>query len=196
MDDGLNDRVDAVERAITDGHAADGLPETARMERRLDDLEATVEDIDDRLADVEAAVQALRGFAGGIRAVDEEVERRANAAVAQVERLETEMRDRAEMDGTGAGPPGHTDTGNDNGRGGSEVGAVDGAADETDGVEPAPSSVSSHPVNGAGRTDAALAATAAEAADTADHHDTERVGSGSEAGREAESLADRIRRLL
>lgn len=93
MDDRLDDRVDAVERAISDGHTADGLPETARMEQRLDDIEATVEDLDDRLADLEAAVQALRGFAGGIRAVDEEVERRANAAVARVERLEADLQE-------------------------------------------------------------------------------------------------------
>ncbi|AZH24963.1 DUF7310 family coiled-coil domain-containing protein [Haloplanus aerogenes] len=94
MDDGrLEERVDALERAVTDGHAADGLPDAARMDARVADLEATVEDLDDRLAELDAAVQALRGFAGGVRAVDESVERRANAAIARVERLESELQE-------------------------------------------------------------------------------------------------------
>lgn len=93
-DQSLEERLDAVERAVTDGHAVDGLPETARIEARLDDLETAVDDVDDRVAELEAAVQALRGFAGGVRAVDESVERRADAALARVERLEAEFRER------------------------------------------------------------------------------------------------------
>jgi uncharacterized coiled-coil protein SlyX len=91
MDDRLEERVAALERTITDGHADDGLPEAARMDARLDELEATVDDVEDRVAELDAAVQALRGFAGGVRAVDEAVERRADAAVARVDRLETEL---------------------------------------------------------------------------------------------------------
>jgi hypothetical protein len=102
-DDRLEKRVAALERTITDGHAADGLPDAARMDSRLDDLEATVADLDDRLAELDAAVQALRGFAGGVRAVDEAVERRADAAVARVDRLEADLQAvRAELrDGAG-----------------------------------------------------------------------------------------------
>jgi uncharacterized coiled-coil protein SlyX len=102
-DDRLEERVAALERTITDGHAADGLPDAARMDSRLDDLEATVADLDDRLAELDAAVQALRGFAGGVRAVDEAVERRADAAVARVDRLEADLQAvRAELrDGAG-----------------------------------------------------------------------------------------------
>ncbi|AXG09927.1 DUF7310 family coiled-coil domain-containing protein [Haloplanus rubicundus] len=91
MDDRLEERVAALERTITDGHADDGLPEAARMDARLDELEATVGDIEARVAELDAAVQALRGFAGGVRAVDEAVERRADAAVARVDRLESEL---------------------------------------------------------------------------------------------------------
>jgi hypothetical protein len=91
MDDRLEERVAALERTITDGHADDGLPEAARMDARLDELEATVDDVEDRVAELDAAVQALRGFAGGVRAVDEAVERRADAAVARVDRLEAEL---------------------------------------------------------------------------------------------------------
>ena len=102
-DDRLEERVAALERTITDGHAADGLPDAARMDSRLDDLEAAVADFDDRLAELDAAVQALRGFAGGVRAVDEAVERRADAAVARVDRLEADLEAvRAELrDGAG-----------------------------------------------------------------------------------------------
>jgi len=87
----LHERVAALERTVTDGHTDEGLPDAARMDTRLDDLEATVEDLGDQVAELDAAVQALRGFAGGVRAVDEAVERRADAAVARVDRLETEL---------------------------------------------------------------------------------------------------------
>jgi hypothetical protein len=91
MDDTLNERIEAVERALTDGEAAEGLPEAGEMDDRLREVEGTVADLDDRLSELEAAVQALRGFAGGIDAIDESVERRANAAIARVERLEREL---------------------------------------------------------------------------------------------------------
>jgi len=95
MSDTLEQRVDALERALTDGRTTDGngLPQAAELEARLDELEATVETVDDRVRELEAAVQALRGFAGGVDAVDEAVERRANAAIARVERLEAELRE-------------------------------------------------------------------------------------------------------
>jgi hypothetical protein len=184
MDDGLDERIDAVERAITDGHSADGLTDAARMERRLDDLEATVDDVDDRLADLEAAVQALRGFAGGVRAVDEEVERRANAAVARVDRLEAELREhdagteRGGADATAA-----------DGRAPSDATAVGDPGQTADGVAQSAEAASSREP---GRTDATLAAAAAEAAEAVDHPEAERAGTDGEAG----SLADRIRRLL
>jgi uncharacterized protein YoxC len=91
-DPSLEARVDAIERTLTDGTDVEGLPEAARIESRVEDLEATADDVEERLAELEAAVQALRGFAGGVRAVDESVERRANAALAAVERLEDERR--------------------------------------------------------------------------------------------------------
>jgi hypothetical protein len=125
MDDGrpLRERVDALERAVTDGHGEDGLPDAARTAARVDDLEATVEEMDDRLAELEAAVQALRGFAGGIRAIDDAVERRANAAIARVDRLE------ADLARTDAARP--TDTETDRNCRDSDGTAVDAAPPET-----------------------------------------------------------------
>lgn len=91
MDDRLEERVAALERTVTDSHADAGLPDAGRMDARLDELEAAVDDVDDRVAELDAAVQALRGFAGGVQAVDEAVERRADTAVARVDRLEAEL---------------------------------------------------------------------------------------------------------
>ncbi|MFD1634805.1 DUF7310 family coiled-coil domain-containing protein [Haloplanus ruber] len=111
MSDTLEQRVDALERALTDGRTADvdGLSEAAELAERLDELEATVETIDDRVAELEAGVQALRGFVGGVDAVDEAVERRANAAIARVERLETEVREGRAEAGTLQPDPGRGD---------------------------------------------------------------------------------------
>ncbi|WP_251329921.1 DUF7310 family coiled-coil domain-containing protein [Haloplanus pelagicus] len=110
MDDTLEERVDAIERALTDGHADDGLPDAARMETRLAELDRTAEEVDDRLSELEATVQALRGFVGGVDAVDESVERRANAAVARVERLEAELRDGSGKRGNDRPGAGETET--------------------------------------------------------------------------------------
>ena len=90
--DPLADRVAALERAVTDGHVDDGLQDAAQTAARLDEVASTVEALHDRVAELEATVQALRGFAGGVRAVDEAVERRANDAAARVDRLETDLR--------------------------------------------------------------------------------------------------------
>lgn len=84
----LAERLATVERAVTDGETSDGLPEAAALEGRLEDLEATAATLEDRVAELEAATQALRGYVGGVDAVDRDVERRANAALAAVDRFE------------------------------------------------------------------------------------------------------------
>jgi hypothetical protein len=86
--DRLAARLDAVERALTDGEtdlqdlddAAALADRVARLEARVDDLERTQERLD-------GAVQAVRGYAGAVRAVNRTVERRADAALAAVDRL-------------------------------------------------------------------------------------------------------------
>lgn len=80
----FDERLRAVERALTGSDAAvadlgddaAAAAERAELESRLDDLEARVEEL-------EAATQALRGYAGSIRAVNREVERRADLALAR-----------------------------------------------------------------------------------------------------------------
>jgi uncharacterized coiled-coil protein SlyX len=72
--DSIDRRLAAVERALA---------EDQPLERtdRLDDLEG-------RVAELEAAVQALRGYVGSVRAVNEEVERRADRAFRKARAVE------------------------------------------------------------------------------------------------------------
>ena len=97
----LRNRIVAVERACT-GEAdavltdlADAAEATAELQRastRLDELEA-------RVAELESATQALRGYVGSIRAVNERVERRADRALAATQEEPTDERpDRHELD--------------------------------------------------------------------------------------------------
>lgn len=108
-DDTLERRLAAVERAIGGEPTPNGadrcLGDSPRgdddeLERRLSTLEARVDELD-------AAVQAIRGFLGGVSAVNESVERRADAAVAAVDRLERCLDDAGGADSAGGG--GETD---------------------------------------------------------------------------------------
>lgn len=87
----LEARVAALERRLdasvqeTDGSGEGSGPEISSdseaLAERVQDLEGTI-------ADLEAGLQALRGYVGSIDHVNESVERRADAALAAVERLE------------------------------------------------------------------------------------------------------------
>ncbi|WP_123539069.1 DUF7310 family coiled-coil domain-containing protein [Halosimplex salinum] len=90
----LEARLDAVERALTDdGTDLTDLRETSGVVDDLADLERRVERIESRLDELEAGLQAVRGYAGNVRAVNREVERRASAALAKAEALETAVED-------------------------------------------------------------------------------------------------------
>lgn len=90
--DDLAERLDAVERALTDDDtdltdvrtAATLSEDVRRLEGRIAELETTVEEL-------EAAVEAVRGYAGNLRAVNRDVERRASAALAKAEALEASV---------------------------------------------------------------------------------------------------------
>jgi hypothetical protein len=72
--DAVERRLEAVERALSE-------EEPLERTDRLDDLE-------DRVAELEAAVQAVRGYAGEVRAINEDVERRADRALRKARALE------------------------------------------------------------------------------------------------------------
>ena len=85
----LSERVDAVERAVTEDEQT--LPEAstvAELAPRVDDIEDRQANIEERVTELEAATQALRGYVGSVKSVNEDVEQRADAALAAVDRLE------------------------------------------------------------------------------------------------------------
>jgi uncharacterized coiled-coil protein SlyX len=83
--DSVERRLAAVERALAED-------EPLERTDRLDDLES-------RVAELEAAVQALRGYVGSVRAVNEEIERRADRAFRKARAVERSVAPDAE-DGT------------------------------------------------------------------------------------------------
>jgi hypothetical protein len=89
MTDDLTRRLEAVERAVTDGHA-DGaaLAAEADLADRIEAVEARLDAAEDRLADLDATTQALRGYLGGVDGVTADVERRADLALAKAEAVE------------------------------------------------------------------------------------------------------------
>lgn len=85
----LDRRLGAVERAISgDDRDLEALASTGDLARRVEALEEELEAAEDRISELEAATQALRGYVGSIRSVNEDVEQRADAAIAAVDRLE------------------------------------------------------------------------------------------------------------
>lgn len=72
--DAIERRVDAIERALAEDESPDRID-------RIDELET-------RIAELEAAVQALRGYVGSVRAVNEEIEHRADRALRKAEAIE------------------------------------------------------------------------------------------------------------
>lgn len=113
--DELETRIEALERAVTEGdHDLSELAAEGETRDRLAAAEADLGDLADRVAELEAATQALRGYVGNVRAVNRDVEKRADAALAKAESLESAVVDGDEPPDNGgqAGPPG-TATGSD-----------------------------------------------------------------------------------
>lgn len=86
MDESLEARLAAVERTLTDGdHDTDALADAAEVAERIETVESDLADLTDRVAELEAASQALRGYVGNVRAVNEEVQQRADLALSKAE---------------------------------------------------------------------------------------------------------------
>jgi exonuclease VII small subunit len=200
-------RVDAVERALSDGETGlDGIEDAAALESRLAELESTADSLETRVAELEAGVQAVRGFAGGIRAANREVERRADLALSKVEALEP---DRATDDvparptaaTPGAASAGGTapdaDAGNTADRDGTAGGDVSGTTDAP-GATDASTDTGEH---GSPLTHASVGRTGDASADRRtdggerDRRDARSPGTG-ERPPDGSGLADRLRELL
>jgi len=98
-DEALQRRLRAVERSLTDGdHDVDSLRTAGYQADRIDELAARLDEAEDRIAELEASTQALRGYVGNVRSVNEDVEQRADAALAGVERLEARFDDAGRSD--------------------------------------------------------------------------------------------------
>lgn len=87
----LEERLTALERAVTDGdHDLSALAESGDHAERIRELETQIRTLEDDVAELDAATQALRGYVGNLRAVNRDVERRADAALAATENLTSE----------------------------------------------------------------------------------------------------------
>ncbi len=105
--DALDERLRAVERALTDDDRAPvDLSDAAALDDRVDDLARRTTEVEERVAELDAAVQALRGYVGNVRAVNDDVERRADAALAKVESLAREADEGRGGSRSGEEPPG------------------------------------------------------------------------------------------
>ena len=85
--DSVERRLAAVERALSE-------EEPIERADRLDDLA-------DRVAELEAAVQAVRGYVGEVRAINEDVERRADRALRKAQAIERHVGPGTDRPGVG-----------------------------------------------------------------------------------------------
>ncbi|MCL9814805.1 DUF7310 family coiled-coil domain-containing protein [Natranaeroarchaeum aerophilus] len=91
--DTVDERLRAVERAISDGDA-----DNVALTDPDGELTERIETIEANVAELDAAVQAIRGYVGHIRSLDESVEQEADSALAAVDDLRERV-DRLEADG-------------------------------------------------------------------------------------------------
>lgn len=101
--DALSARVRALERAVTDSTDPPApLPELADATRTLDALAERVADLETRTDDLRARQQAVEAYVDRIDHVNDGIERRADAALAAVDRLERTDRTTRTSPGTEA----------------------------------------------------------------------------------------------
>lgn len=88
----LDERLAAVERALTDGEVEPAaLSDAATVERRLGTIEDRLDSLEQRLAAAEAGVGALRGQAGEARRETDQLERTTEQALATARAVEARL---------------------------------------------------------------------------------------------------------
>ena len=86
----LEDRVRALERAVTErDDPPEPLPDVADVAATAADLEDRVGSLESRVQDLAARQQAVEAYVDHVNHVNESIERRADAALAAVDRLES-----------------------------------------------------------------------------------------------------------
>ncbi|WP_423745531.1 hypothetical protein V5735_06055 (plasmid) [Haladaptatus sp. SPP-AMP-3] len=90
----LSERVSTLEQTLTDGEMP-ALEDDAELRRTTADLAARMDELETELDELDAAVQALRGYVGNIRAVNDDVERRVDAALAKAEACQSDPSERS-----------------------------------------------------------------------------------------------------
>jgi uncharacterized coiled-coil protein SlyX len=106
--DELEARIETLERAVTEGdHDLSELAAEGEARERLATVETELGDLTERVAELEAATQALRGYVGNVRAVNRDIEQRADIALAKAESLESAFAvDDSSTDGADTGSTG------------------------------------------------------------------------------------------
>lgn len=88
----IEQRLSAVERTVVDGdHELDRLADVASLTEDIERIDARLDDLEHRVADIEATEAAIKGYVDEVDSVNEGVERRADAALDAVERLEARI---------------------------------------------------------------------------------------------------------
>lgn len=89
MDPEFDDRLHAVERALTDSdRTPESLPEAAALAEQVAEFDERLEDLESRVEELDAGLRAVRGYVGNVRHVNREVERTAEAALAKARALD------------------------------------------------------------------------------------------------------------
>lgn len=98
-DEALEERLAAVERALTEEDG--GTPDLTVPDQELTDR---VETLEEDVVELEAAVEAVRGYVGSVKHVNDDVEKRADAAMAKAEAIEQTLEDKEDNWGGGSNP--------------------------------------------------------------------------------------------
>jgi len=117
-DDRIERRLAAVERAVSDGAAPSELADAAAAVDTAAERDERIDDLAERVAELEAATQALRGYVGAVRSDEGDVADRAERALTAVSDLEARvetLEGAAERSRTGDDPvisqaPGESET--------------------------------------------------------------------------------------
>lgn len=92
--DRIEHRLAAVERVVVDDERTfDDIAELAALSDAVERLEKRLEDHERRIAEIDGTTQSVEGFVNNVQRVNENVEQQANVALATVDRLEKRVDD-------------------------------------------------------------------------------------------------------